>query len=59
MESVRLKDLEKPRVDWILEDGSYTVFGDTWFVRIAMFSGNRSVDGRHMHLGEGSHTVSR
>ena len=24
--------LEKPRVDWILEEGHYTVFGDTWFV---------------------------
>lgn len=29
-----LKQLEKPRVDWILEDGEYTVFGDTWQVRI-------------------------
>lgn len=28
-----LAQLEKPRVDWILEEGSYTVFGDTWFVR--------------------------
>lgn len=28
-----LTQLEKPRVDWILEDGQYTVFGDTWFVR--------------------------
>ena len=28
-----LAQLEKPRVDWILEDGYYTVFGDTWFVR--------------------------
>ncbi|KAM5545901.1 hypothetical protein V8D89_000027 [Ganoderma adspersum] len=25
--------LEKPRVDWILEEGHYTVFGDTWFVK--------------------------
>ena len=25
-----LTQLEKPRVDWIVEDGSYTVFGDTW-----------------------------
>ena len=24
--------LEKPRVDWILEEGHYAVFGDTWFV---------------------------
>ena len=29
-----LSQLEKPRVDWILEEGSYTVFGDTWFVSI-------------------------
>ncbi|EJD06461.1 uncharacterized protein FOMMEDRAFT_117279 [Fomitiporia mediterranea MF3/22] len=28
-----LAQLEKPRVDWILEDGEYTVFGDTWFVK--------------------------
>ena len=28
-----LVQLEKPRVDWILEEGRYTVFGDTWFVR--------------------------
>lgn len=28
-----LLQLEKPRVDWILEEGQYTVFGDTWFVR--------------------------
>lgn len=25
--------LEKPRVDWILEEGQYTVFGDTWFIK--------------------------
>ncbi|KZT63610.1 hypothetical protein DAEQUDRAFT_733615 [Daedalea quercina L-15889] len=28
-----LIQLEKPRVDWILEEGQYTVFGDTWFVK--------------------------
>jgi mediator of RNA polymerase II transcription subunit 7 len=30
-----LTQLEKPRVDWILEDpeGYYEVFGDRWFVR--------------------------
>ena len=28
-----LLQLEKPRVDWIVEDGHYNVFGDTWFVR--------------------------
>lgn len=27
-----IAQLEKPRVDWILEEGHYTVFGDTWFV---------------------------
>jgi hypothetical protein len=29
-----LKQLEKPRVDWMLEGGEYTVFGDTWFVSV-------------------------
>ncbi|KAH7914785.1 MED7 protein-domain-containing protein [Hygrophoropsis aurantiaca] len=28
-----LVQLEKPRVDWILEEGQYNVFGDTWFVK--------------------------
>lgn len=28
-----LAQLEKPRVDWIIEEGHYNVFGDTWFVR--------------------------
>ncbi|KAJ8586529.1 hypothetical protein M405DRAFT_935326 [Rhizopogon salebrosus TDB-379] len=28
-----LAQLEKPRVDWILEEGHYKVFGDTWFVK--------------------------
>jgi hypothetical protein len=28
-----LTSLEKPRVDWIREEGHYTVFGDTWLVR--------------------------
>jgi len=28
-----LVQLEKPRVDWILEDGHYSVFGDQWFVK--------------------------
>ena len=31
-----LAQLEKWRVDWILEEGHYTVFGDSWFVRTAM-----------------------
>ncbi|KAI6136472.1 MED7 protein-domain-containing protein [Pisolithus sp. B1] len=28
-----LVQLEKPRVDWIVEEGHYSVFGDTWFVK--------------------------
>lgn len=28
-----LAQLGKPRVDWILEEGHYNVFGDTWFVK--------------------------
>lgn len=27
-----LTQLEKPRVDWILEEEHYSAFGDTWFV---------------------------
>jgi mediator of RNA polymerase II transcription subunit 7 len=30
-----LTSLEKPRVDWIREEGYYNVFGDTWFVRLS------------------------
>ena len=33
-----LTSLEKPRVDWIREEGYYNVFGDTWFVRIVQSS---------------------
>ena len=29
-----LISLEKPRVDWICEEGHYNVFGDTWFVSL-------------------------
>jgi mediator of RNA polymerase II transcription subunit 7 len=29
-----LAQLQKPRVDWILEEGQYNVFGDRWFVCI-------------------------
>ena len=29
-----LAQLEKPRVDWILEEGYYNVYGDTWFVSV-------------------------
>jgi len=28
-----LTQLEKPRVDWILDEGEYSVFGETWPVR--------------------------
>ncbi|KAH9960785.1 MED7 protein-domain-containing protein [Lactifluus volemus] len=28
-----LTSLEKPRVDWIQEEGYYNVFGDTWFLK--------------------------
>jgi mediator of RNA polymerase II transcription subunit 7 len=28
-----LAQLEKPRADWIVQDGFYNVYGDTWFVR--------------------------
>jgi mediator of RNA polymerase II transcription subunit 7 len=33
-----LTSLEKPRVDWIREEGHYNVFGDTWAVRFAQCS---------------------
>ena len=29
-----LLSLEKPRADWIAEEGTFTVFGDSWPVRI-------------------------
>ena len=36
-----LTQLEKPRADWILEEGHYTVFGDTWFVsNVASYASN-------------------
>jgi mediator of RNA polymerase II transcription subunit 7 len=28
--------LEKPRVDWIVEEGYYTVFGETWPVSLIL-----------------------
>jgi len=28
-----LVQLEKPRLDWIIENGHYNVFGDTWFIK--------------------------
>jgi mediator of RNA polymerase II transcription subunit 7 len=38
-----LAQLEKPRVDWIIEDGYYNVYGDTWFVRAAFTADTRTV----------------
>lgn len=32
-----LTQLEKPRVDWILEEGHYSIFGETWPVRTVHF----------------------
>lgn len=32
-----LAQLRKPRVDWILEEGYYTVFGDTWYVSVYVY----------------------
>lgn len=29
-----LASLEPPRVDWVLAEGHYAVFGDTWFVSV-------------------------
>lgn len=31
-----LAHLEKPRVDWIIEEGHYKVFGDPWFIKEAI-----------------------
>jgi hypothetical protein len=53
-----LRQLEKPRVDWILEDGHYNVFGDTWFVSV-----HSSVKSRQSLIriatGERDNTISR
>jgi mediator of RNA polymerase II transcription subunit 7 len=38
-----LAQLEKPRVDWIIEDGYYNVYGDTWFVRATFAADTRTV----------------
>lgn len=32
-----LTQLEKPRADWIVEDGYYNAYGDSWFVCGAAF----------------------
>jgi len=29
-----LVELERPRADWIADEGYYKVYGETWFVRI-------------------------
>ncbi len=53
-----LTQLEKPRVDWILDepDAYYDVFGDRWFVR-HFSSGIRHA--LNYRLGQGNDTVSR
>jgi mediator of RNA polymerase II transcription subunit 7 len=38
-----LTSLEKPRVDWIREEGHYNVFGDTWFVSLTPTIPSRDV----------------
>ena len=38
-----LSQLEKPRVDWILEEGYYNVYGDAWFVRVPLCSQNLAI----------------
>ncbi|KIM88574.1 hypothetical protein PILCRDRAFT_813529 [Piloderma croceum F 1598] len=45
-----LTQLEKPRVDWIIEDGYYNVFGDQWFIKetipsLAELGGNQLYPG--------------
>jgi mediator of RNA polymerase II transcription subunit 7 len=52
-----LVQLERPRVDWILEEGHYTVFGDTWFVR-EFIRYTLRVDLRVI-AGERDNTISR
>jgi len=53
-----LTQLEKPRVDWILDepDAYYDVFGDRWFVRL-FSSGIRHA--LNCRLGQGNDTISR
>jgi len=43
-----LTSLEKPRVDWIREEGHYTVFGDTWFLKEPIIS-LREVGGHQLY----------
>lgn len=50
-----LSQLEKPRVDWILEDGQYTVFGDTWMVHLLLASQYAML----MSVDQGNYSVSR
>jgi hypothetical protein len=47
-----LVQLEKPRVDWILDDpeGYYDVFGDRWFVRLYIDLDSVSFEGLDLHM---------
>jgi mediator of RNA polymerase II transcription subunit 7 len=48
----QLIQLEKPRVDWILDEPEayYNVFGDTWFVRPLIY--NVFIGPSFIHLGQ-------
>jgi mediator of RNA polymerase II transcription subunit 7 len=54
-----LAQLEKPRVDWILEEGHYTVFGDTWQVSLVPLVLSLKPGGDHLHvIDQGECTVA-
>ena len=54
-----LATLEKPRVDWILEEGHYTVFVDTWFVSRARFASSvERPNSMHALLDQGDYSFS-
>ena len=56
-----LAQLEKPRVDWILEEGHYTVFGDTWQVSLTpLLVLYMMADGDHVRvIDQGEYPVTR
>jgi mediator of RNA polymerase II transcription subunit 7 len=45
-----LTSLEKPRVDWIREEGHYNVFGDTWLVSLPRLSHRKVMFDEHSSL---------
>jgi mediator of RNA polymerase II transcription subunit 7 len=53
-----LTSLEKPRVDWIREEGHYNVFGDTWFVSLLPPSVSLKGDVRRHLLAQGDDPLS-